>query len=100
MNILDVFPDKDPRTASRIEDGEAVVVLLEQAEVKVLNPVGSRIWELCDGSIAVRDIIDRICEEYDVEKNQARQDATEFIQLLADHQMLVLHERPQTDETG
>ena len=97
MNILDAFPDKDPRTASRIEEGEAVVVLLEQAEVKVLNPVGARIWELCDGSMTVRDIIDRICEEYEVDQDQACQDVTEFIHVLADKHMLTLHEGPSDD---
>ena len=98
MNILDAFPAMDPRTASRVEEEEAVVVLLEQAEVKVLNPVGSRIWELCDGSISVRRILDRICEEYEVEKEQARRDGAAFIQLLADKQMLTLREGPP-DET-
>ena len=98
MNILDAFPAKDSRTASRVEEEEAVVVLLEQAEVKVLNPVGSRIWELCDGAISVRRILDRICEEYEVEKEQARRDGAAFIQLLADKKMLILREGPP-DET-
>ena len=46
MAIEEKIPTKSSQTASRIIDGEAVIVLLKKSKVHVLNEVGSRIWEL------------------------------------------------------
>jgi hypothetical protein len=37
------------RTACRIIDGKAVVITIDENQVHVLNAVGTRVWELCDG---------------------------------------------------
>ncbi len=79
MNWLDARPNKHPRTASRLVDGQAVVVLPEDSVVKVLNAVGSRVWDLADGTHTVREIAQTIYEEYDVSHEQAEKEVMEFI---------------------
>ena len=79
MNWLDAQPHKHPRTASRLVDGQAVIVLPEENKVQVLNAVGSRIWELADGSHTVRAIAQMIYEEYDVSREQAEKEVMEFV---------------------
>jgi hypothetical protein len=89
MNWLDAQPDKHPRTASRLVDGEAVIILPEEGVVRMLNQVGSRIWDLADGTRPVRDIAETIYGEFDVEREQARKEVVEFIQQMVEGELLV-----------
>lgn len=79
MLDLDTRPAPNPTVVGRVVEGEAVLVLPERGEVKVLNEVGARIWELVDGSRTVREIVDTICAEYDVEVAQAESDTLAFV---------------------
>jgi len=90
MNWLDAQPRKHPRTASRLVDGEAVIVLPEESVVKVLNLVGSRIWELADGTRTVREIAGTIYEEYKVDHEQAEKEAIEFVEEMAQAELLTV----------
>lgn len=91
---LGKYPVPHPQVAARIVDGEAVVVLADAGQVNVLNPVGTRIWELADGTRSVGQIADAIVTEYEVTPQTALQDVTEFLQSLADARALVLQDAP------
>ncbi|HID64386.1 MAG TPA: pyrroloquinoline quinone biosynthesis peptide chaperone PqqD [Anaerolineae bacterium] len=90
MSLAEKYPVLHPQVAARIIDGEAVIVLPESGQVTVLNEVGSRIWELIDGTRSVGEITEAIVAEYDVTAEQAERDVEEFIQELVDNKMLVL----------
>jgi len=79
MLTLDHYPIPKSDVLGRIVDGEAVLVLPDKGEVKVLNPVGARIWTLADGTRSVRDIVSVICAEYEVEQAQAESDTLAFL---------------------
>jgi hypothetical protein len=64
------------------------VVLPERAEVKVLNPVGVHIFSLLDGEHTVADIADALCQEFEVDPDQAVRDVVEFVAELGRHGML------------
>lgn len=78
------IPAPNPNVVGRMVDGEAVLVLPDQGQVKVLNPVGARIWSLADGSRSIAQIAQVICDEYDVDPQQAQADALEFFTRLED----------------
>ncbi|MET0388614.1 MAG: PqqD family protein [Polyangiales bacterium] len=67
--------------ASRVTQGEALVVLIEQRKLHRLNPVGTRVWELCDGR-RIAEIVDVIVAEFAVEHAVASQDVLTFIESL------------------
>jgi hypothetical protein len=90
MKLAEKYPVLHPQVAARIIDGEAVIVLPESGQVNVLNEVGSRIWELIDGTRSVGEITEIIVAEYDVTAEQAERDISDFIQELVDNKMLVL----------
>ena len=73
-----------PRRASScsfraIGDEGGLVVLPGRAEVKVLNPVGSRVFALIDGRRRVDEIVHVIAEEFDVTAEQAMSDVDVFL---------------------
>jgi len=85
MLKLDMYPVPHPQVAGRVIDGEAVIILSESNLVNVYNPVGSRVWELCDGTRTVDDVINLIVSEYEVNRERAQTDVVAFIeQLLVD----------------
>ena len=92
MKLTKEYPVPHPQVAARIIDGEAVIVLPQSGQVNVLNEVGSRIWELIDGTRSVSEITEIIVTEYDVTAEQAELDVNEFIQELGQNKMLVLAE--------
>ncbi len=91
---LNSYPSPHPQAASRVVDGSAVIVLADAGEVNVYNSVGTRIWELADGSRTVQQIIDAVIAEFDVPAELASADVKEFLQSLVDAKALVLQSRP------
>ncbi len=74
--------------AYRIYDGKATIVLPGRAEVKVLNPVGSLVWDRIDGSRPLEQILQEILEEYEIPRRQAEQDLLEFVDDLRNNGMV------------
>lgn len=66
----------------RVIDGDVVVLLPEEGMLHALGGCGSRIWELIEKGISIQEIVDNICDEYDVESDRVRKDVTEFIDSL------------------
>ena len=69
---------------SRLVDGEIVLVHPAQGKVRVLNRVGSGLWELADGRRSVEEMAGIIAEQYGVDPDRARADSLAFFSDLAD----------------
>jgi hypothetical protein len=86
------LPDRPRRNADcayrEIGDEGGLVVLPGRSEVKVLNPVGLRIYSLLDGTRTVEEIVDAVTAEFEVPEDAARKDVQEFLGELAAHGML------------
>ncbi len=70
---------RSPDAASRTYDGQATIVLPSRAEVKVLNEVGSLVWESIDGHRTLGEILDAVLVGFDVPRAQAEADVLEFV---------------------
>lgn len=78
MITLDSYPAPALHVQGRRIDNEAVVILPDKGEVKVLNEIGAQIWALADGSRSVREIVVAICAEYAVSRSEAEADTLAF----------------------
>ena len=76
---LSSCPAPAEHVRSRHLEQEAVVVLPDKGEVKVLNEVGARIWTLADGSRTVRDIIAALCAEFEAPPVVVEADTLKFL---------------------
>ena len=79
MVALDDYPVPNPNVRGRVLENEAVLVLPDKGQVKVLNQVGASIWMLADGTRTVRDIAAAICAEYAVGQVEAESDTLAFV---------------------
>ena len=93
--MLDKYVVKnDEKTAYRIIDGEAVVVNLKDSTFHTLNPVATFIWGQIDGQIKVEQIIEKICQEFEVDWDTAERDSQEFLGELISKGLVVLSQNP------
>lgn len=83
MLNLDSKPKLNASVQGRQFENEAVLVLPDKGEVKVLNEVGTQIWQLADGCRTVREIATAIGADYAVPPPEIETDTLEFIAELA-----------------
>lgn len=100
MLSLELYPQPVQQVIGRVLQGEAVILRPEAGKVNVVNEVGARIWELADGSRSIRQIVEQICREYQVEQEQAQADAISFIQHLIDKKILTISQLPGSNFAG
>jgi hypothetical protein len=74
---------------SSILDGEAVLLNLENGMYYSLNRVGTMIWELCDGAHTLADILEKVCENFEVEEEQAKHDLLAISSELLQQKLLI-----------
>jgi hypothetical protein len=76
---LNTVLSKSPDAASRTYDGQATIVLPSRAEVKVLNAIGSKVWDSIDGRRTLAQILETVLEDYEIPREQAERDMLEFV---------------------
>ena len=87
MNLLDKVYKKSDSIVSRKIADEFILVPIRQnvgdlESISTLNEVAARVWELIDGKMKVREIKDKIVEEFEVTPQQAEKDLIEYLQQL------------------
>jgi coenzyme PQQ biosynthesis protein PqqD len=66
-----------------------VLFHLDTGEYYALNEVGRRVWELCDGTRPVAELVAQLCQEYDAPAETIAADVVELVTELADEQLVV-----------
>ncbi len=97
MVSLACVPVQNPAVVGRLVGDEAVLVLPLKGQVKVLNEVGARIWSLIDGTRTVKEIAAIILEDFSVSEEEAMKDAREFIQQLAEREIITFSTGSQAE---
>ena len=89
MNILDTCFSKEQDLVTRDVAGEEIIVPIkghvgDLEGVFTLNEVGAMIWRLMDGQTTVRQLMEAVRNEYDVEAAEAAEDVVDFLRSLED----------------
>ena len=86
---LDKRPAPNPDNAWRVIGGELFVVVPGNRLQCTANGVGTRIWELADGSRTLNDIVDCLLDEYDVDRPTCETDLRSFMDSLEGDGLIV-----------
>jgi len=85
--------------AARKLAGEMMVMNALNSTFFTLNEVATAIWQAADGHTPLREIVRRIiCEQFDVDPEQAQADAEQFVSELSSRGILVVSDHPLTVE--
>lgn len=87
MNNLTMCYTKETNLVTRDIAGETIIVPVKSNvgdldSIYTLNELGTLIWQLIDGKSTVSQIVDAICNDYDVTPEEAKKDALEFLKSL------------------
>ena len=61
-------------------DNELVMMSVEQGQYYGLGGIGPRVWELLETPHTLTELVDRITEEFDVERTVCESDMAGFIE--------------------
>lgn len=67
---------------------EAALLNLKDGVYYGLNPVGARIWNLLQKPIVVKDILETLLNEYDVDEDVAEDDLMELLEELREKELV------------
>jgi hypothetical protein len=71
-------------------DGEAVILNLESGRYFGLDPVGTRIWQICEGSGSLRSVWQAMQDEFDAPAEQLQADLLAFVDQLSSEGLVTL----------
>lgn len=79
---LDTLINKNLEIDDTDLDGEKVMMNLDKGEYFMMNEVGSRIWEIINGTMNVKGIVDTLRSEYEVDEETCKDTVIEFLERL------------------
>lgn len=85
---------RSKQVAARMLGGEMMIMSPRDTTLFNLNDVGSLIWQSADGQTPLDDIVARLCTEFDVAPEVARQDAETFIHEMSEHGIMQVSDQP------
>jgi Coenzyme PQQ synthesis protein D (PqqD) len=84
--------------AARMLGGEMMVMSAADSTFFTLNEVASAIWRAADGRTPLSEIVAfNICQEFEVDREQAQRGADRFVDELSQHGILLVSDRPLTE---
>lgn len=84
--VVTAVPDQ---VCANLDDG-VIILHLHNGVYYSLNQVGTRIWNLIQKPMPVREICDIVLSEYEVESTRCERDLLELLQELAAHDLITL----------
>jgi len=85
---------RNHQVVSRKIEGELIIVPIRSGvgdlnSLYTLNPVGSVLWEFMTEGHTVPEMVQRICDEFDVTALQARRDIEAFLASLLEEKLVL-----------
>jgi hypothetical protein len=66
------------RIASRVIEGQAVVIVMDEQKLHTLNDVGTFVWTQAEERVRVSELAAKVATEYEVTSEQALTDVLAF----------------------
>lgn len=94
-----IYVARSSAIAARALAGEMMVMNSAESTFFTLNEVATAIFQAADGRTPLRDIVrDRVCEQFDVDPEQAQADAEQFVAELSGHGIFLVSNEPLAPE--
>ena len=97
--MSETYISRSSAIAARMLAGEMMVMNSADSTFFTLNQVATAIWQAADGRTPLREIVrEQVCEQFDVEPEQAQVDAEQFVTELSSHGILLVSDHPLSDQ--
>jgi hypothetical protein len=94
-----IYIARSTAIAARALAGEMMVMNSADSTFFTLNPVATVIFQAADGRTPLHKIVsERVCEEFDVDPQEAQADVEKFVSELSAHGILIVSKEPLASE--
>ena len=96
-----IYITRSSAIAARALAGEMMVMNSADSTFFTLNEVATAIFQAADGRTPLDKIVrENVCEQFDVEFEQAQADAEQFVTELSSHGILIVSNQPLASEAS
>jgi hypothetical protein len=88
------YPRRGAQILTQRAEAELVLLCLDDGQYYALDEVGSRIWDLCDGTRSIAEIGVLLSQEFDAPAATIEADLLELLGELVDDKLVVVAEEP------
>jgi hypothetical protein len=92
LNLHQRFRSYDEEVASKVVDGEAIIINLANGIYYSTDKVGALVWEHLLGGRSLEEVISSVTQRYDVTREQAESNVLELVQELVEEKLVVAFE--------
>lgn len=93
--MTEMYIARSSAIAARMLGGEMMIMSAVDSTFFTLNEVATAIWRAADGCTPLSEIVRRaVCHEFQVEPEDARRDAEQFVTELSQHGILLVSDQP------
>ena len=78
----------------RMVGNEAFIIDKDGTKIHQLNRVGSEIWKISEGNLTIRQIVENICNSFEIAEVQAKADTIQFIENMLSQGLVELKDGP------
>ncbi len=89
MEAIDKVLKKENLTPWQEMEGQALVITPQKSSVHELNDTATFIWKQIDGQTSARSIIENLCEEFDVNEEEAQKDVLALVNEMKEKGLLI-----------
>lgn len=100
LNLHHCFRPREEEVASKVIDGEAIIINLANGVYYSMDKVGAFVWDLLQAGHTLEEVIAAVTAQYDVSRSQAESNVQELVQELVQENLIVTSEsgKPATAE--
>ena len=92
LTLQNRFRPREEEVASKVIDGEAIIINLANGVYYSMDKVGALIWDLLQSRYTLEQVIVAITGHYDVPRKQAEANVRELVQELVQENLIVSSE--------
>jgi hypothetical protein len=90
INLTTVIRQSEDIDATDL-NGDKVMMNLQKGQYFALNGVGSRIWDIISRTVTVKDIINTLLKEYEVDAVVCEETVVSFLEKLKDAELISIN---------
>ena len=79
LNLQNSFRTREQEVASKVIDGEAIIINLANGVYYSIDKVGALVWDLLQAGHTLEQVIGAVTARYDVTREQAESDVRELV---------------------
>ena len=92
LNLDHCFQPREEEVASKVIDGEAIIINLANGVYYSMDKAGAFVWDLLQAGRTLEEVIAAVTQHYDVSREQAESSVRELVQELLEENLVISSE--------